>query len=473
MKKVILSIWLLAFTLFPLAAQDATPVPISKPVHGKYVFSGDQRANPVGAVLGVMDTFTGNWSAIYPNGRRGFSEPIWDRTGRYLAYSVDFNLTATLDTSTGEMQIFGSIPDRDDVFFPLDWSGDRTKILQLGLSLFPAPRYRLEILDLETGNLVPIFDFTEGTPLDGLFSLPPNITNITFLSINNARWNPVYPEWIMFQIIGQQEDKNGEYLSEFDINGIYNYVTGETLLLDPFFPNGITTFTGWSSEGTKVAVNSDGIGIINFYNNGANWQINLDEYVKDTQYYVALDWLDVGDLLLTGTSNSEAQIHNISQVINGNWYSTEFFRFPENTFAITGDYAWIFTGADSERRKLSCLFDQTLPARLPVGLRGRVTFTDGTASRLRSAPGTSASVVTQMPEGTSFEVIGEPECIDGYRWLQLRLADGTVGYAAEADTQEYFLEPLIDLPTATSTTIPATAIFTLVPPTLMPTPNAP
>jgi hypothetical protein len=83
-----------------------------------------------------------------------------------------------------------------------------------------------------------------------------------------------------------------------------------------------------------------------------------------------------------------------------------------------------------------------LPARLQVGERGRVAFTGGTPSRLRAEPGTDGAVLLQMPEGTAFAVLATPECRDGYRWWQLGLEDGIVGYAAEATTEEYFLEPV-------------------------------
>jgi hypothetical protein len=47
-----------------------------------------------------------------------------------------------------------------------------------------------------------------------------------------------------------------------------------------------------------------------------------------------------------------------------------------------------------------------------------------------------------MPEHTSFDVIGASWCVDGYRWWQIQLDDGTTGYAAEASADEYWLEPV-------------------------------
>ncbi len=77
-----------------------------------------------------------------------------------------------------------------------------------------------------------------------------------------------------------------------------------------------------------------------------------------------------------------------------------------------------------------------------VGILGRVTFTDGSPTRLRSEPSTNSSVVVEMPEGTTFEVIGGPECGGDYTWWQLKLDDGTIGWAAEGNSKKYFIESL-------------------------------
>jgi hypothetical protein len=35
-----------------------------------------------------------------------------------------------------------------------------------------------------------------------------------------------------------------------------------------------------------------------------------------------------------------------------------------------------------------------------------------------------------------------PWCADEYRWWQLELDDGMMGWSAEGDTENYFLEPV-------------------------------
>lgn len=77
--------------------------------------------------------------------------------------------------------------------------------------------------------------------------------------------------------------------------------------------------------------------------------------------------------------------------------------------------------------------------RLTVGETARVTFTDGTPLNIRNAP--SGGQVMQIPEGTVATVIDGPSCSNGYQWWNLSLENGTGGWAAEGNTDSYFLEP--------------------------------
>lgn len=78
-------------------------------------------------------------------------------------------------------------------------------------------------------------------------------------------------------------------------------------------------------------------------------------------------------------------------------------------------------------------------SRLEVGDTARVTFTDGAMLRVRSVPG--GDIVAQIPEGTAFDIIGGPDCQDGFVWWNIRLGNGTTGWSAEGDLENYFMEP--------------------------------
>lgn len=55
----------------------------------------------------------------------------------------------------------------------------------------------------------------------------------------------------------------------------------------------------------------------------------------------------------------------------------------------------------------------------------------GEELNLRSAPGLSNTIVSKLPHETRVIVLDGPQFADGFRWWQLELADGTVGWAAD------------------------------------------
>lgn len=73
-----------------------------------------------------------------------------------------------------------------------------------------------------------------------------------------------------------------------------------------------------------------------------------------------------------------------------------------------------------------------------VGVRGRVTYIDGTFTRLRVSPG--GEIDTLMEEGTSFDIVGGPACTADYTWWQVKLDNGDLGWVAESDGSRYFIE---------------------------------
>ncbi|GAB4555879.1 MAG: hypothetical protein OHK0023_27620 [Anaerolineae bacterium] len=89
---------------------------------------------------------------------------------------------------------------------------------------------------------------------------------------------------------------------------------------------------------------------------------------------------------------------------------------------------------------LNCGFN--LPSRLTVGGRGRVT--PGLANAVRAQPSTNRSfspVLGEIPAGGVFNVIGGPQCGDGYTWWQVNY-NGLLGWTAEGNNGVYWLEPI-------------------------------
>ncbi|MEO1164489.1 MAG: serine/threonine-protein kinase [Chloroflexota bacterium] len=81
-----------------------------------------------------------------------------------------------------------------------------------------------------------------------------------------------------------------------------------------------------------------------------------------------------------------------------------------------------------------------LTSRLYVGELARVTLDEG-QNRLRAGTTREAVVVDAIPEGGVFEVLAGPVCDDIFTWYQVRW-DDRVGWTAEGDPDEYWLEPL-------------------------------
>ncbi len=64
--------------------------------------------------------------------------------------------------------------------------------------------------------------------------------------------------------------------------------------------------------------------------------------------------------------------------------------------------------------------------------RARVRTQEGEGLNVRAGASAQASVVIQLATGTRVTIIGGPRLADGYRWWQVRTADGAAGWAVEA-----------------------------------------
>src|SRR5690606_26590316 len=120
--------------------------------------------------------------------------------------------------------------------------------------------------------------------------------------------------------------------------------------------------------------------------------------------------LDVQDLFLILRKTDIELIYQIGQMQAGELFVRDFLIFerPKDFYGL--DFAWHLTADESERNTLSCMFDTALPTRLAIGAAAQVKFTSGTPLRLRDAPDFDAVQITQMAEGTAFDVIGGPAC---------------------------------------------------------------
>jgi len=102
---------------------------------------------------------------------------------------------------------------------------------------------------------------------------------------------------------------------------------------------------------------------------------------------------------------------------------------------VWGPTAWLVSRSGDVSAPLSC---NALPPRLAVGGRGQVL--PGEPNNLRSTPSLAGRVLGIIPGGMQFLVNGGPECGDGFTWWLVDY-NGVVGWTAEGDGTEYWVEP--------------------------------
>ncbi|MBZ0302803.1 MAG: SH3 domain-containing protein [Anaerolineae bacterium] len=430
------------------AAAQTTMIPVSIPVNGQFVFSGRlaTASGPELSQLFVVDTAIGATHLQDENPKEVFSLTL-NHAGTKLAYRSGPTPTI-LDVTTGTKTSL-SLPIG---YHPHDWSPDDTHILFVHNNFDTQPeRNALKLYNVSSGSLTTLLDYAVGETL--ATELPPSVPSglnaLTFASISQAQWNPVYPEWILVQLDTRaMPDPEGHPI--ININFLFNSQTYQMLSLDAVVTEPIQPFPiRWSPDGQYLVVRTlgdDGKGYINliaFENVSGSWQVNLLDSAQEDG--TVKNWLGAGDLLLAskGTVGID-NVYSIVQIIDSTWHDTEFFRLPYSTFAWNGSSVdWRITANEADKQTLTCLFDQALATRLETGMRARVNFTDGTPLRLREAPLVYSSEILQMPEGTEFDILSGPVCANGYRWWQVKLDDSTAGWAAEANSKGYFIEPLL------------------------------
>jgi hypothetical protein len=79
---------------------------------------------------------------------------------------------------------------------------------------------------------------------------------------------------------------------------------------------------------------------------------------------------------------------------------------------------------------------------LRVGINAQVFASDGDTLNVRDGAGINYNRVTRLESGTIVEIIGGPVEADGYRWWQIRIPSGIVGWSVDFADNEQTLIPL-------------------------------
>jgi len=80
--------------------------------------------------------------------------------------------------------------------------------------------------------------------------------------------------------------------------------------------------------------------------------------------------------------------------------------------------------------------------RMTPGEQGRITLNPPLPSRVRSGPGTSATILGQLKPGETFTVVSGPVCDTANHWRWWQIDSGRYyGWVAEGPVGEYWIEP--------------------------------
>ncbi|MBZ0276986.1 MAG: hypothetical protein K8I60_12625 [Anaerolineae bacterium] len=477
----------LVLLLFLLGAGAQVPsVSVITPVHGYFALP-NRNANIVDHLISV-DTFTGAIETLLTNDPL-VEAPRWSPNGEYLVFHRgprpgSDNQNVLLDLQTGQGRSITTLQDRATI--PIGWSRDGTNILysnyRLDLTTYPyLPSYSFKIYDLVSETVNPIAELHSLQILPGL----PRQQGVgdfivTVDNIYRIVRNPIYDEWIAFTDIGLDAAilPDGTFPDEYPPEEavlhdviLWNTVTGQLFSADVLIADKIEIGQpiAWSADGEYLFVSAGSrVYILSLQTTGSDWQLNVVTSAE-VRRQSATFWLGAGDLLITFDvdDTTDERVFYIGEIVKGQWYSTEFIRLSSEIYAGSSPGDWRLDATSTEKQALTCLFDQALLSRLSTSSQARVI---SSSLDVWAEPTFEGTPITQLSNGTEIAVIGSTACVnavDYYRLWQVQSTDGTIGWAAEADTTEYFLEPVTTSQSVSLTiTTPPTDGTTLVPPTM-------
>ncbi len=419
-----------------------TTIPITIPTHGYLTFKAELK-------LLMVDTYNGNLQILDEASSPSIvSDPVWNWEGDQIAYNIDLDVYTLNPFAPGLTKSYFPDDPNASTFLVTSWNSTDTGLLGIGIDI-DSTYYDIQSLDLGDNSRIPL-------RRDFVGSTIPESMLLEFAETRRAIWNPVYGEWMAGQLITYPTD-TATYVERPFTNVILvlNSVTGETHLLNRTMTENIYRLppNAWSPNGRQILLETGEFGshtqIVSVLDANGIWEYDLGTSAPDPHELNILGWLGSGDLFMTIEHERETndQIYSIAQIIQGTLRTAEFFRLPVNALTtspamIVGLGSWHLTADDDERQTLSCLFDQALLSRLSTGSQARVITP---SLDVWAEPTFEGTPITQLSTGTEITIIGSIACFnsaDYYRLWQVQLADSTIGWAAESDITQYFLEPV-------------------------------
>jgi hypothetical protein len=436
-----------------ISAQTSLPptkIEISTPISGYVAISALDTDTED---LKVFDTEIGNEIAQNKMLPSGLTPYFWDKDGKNFfygngVYNLDTNTISTLQKeSLPEISLEGST-----VMSPGGWSSNSNKaLITVNLDLITSYLAFYDVISGQFARVSP--NLSRATPAIDYGVPSANAQqNLVILGWWDNVLNPIYDNWVVSKAAGldlAQPDPNDStaYLNVF-VHYLWNLETNQTISLDTQMPNQLGSYITpvWSKDGKWLAIQSyspQGYATLYIFSFDPVNGVTLIEKatIINSNNTAGIQAFLTQDIFVTSKSNGlDYYDHEIqiAQIIGESIYYKSFL----NVISATGYMAFHFTFDDTEKATLSCMFEEhyALPTQLTLNSRARVTL-NGMSSRLRDNHSTNGNIITELAPGTEFTIISGSYCAEDYRWWQIQLDDGTIGWTVEDDAQEYFTEP--------------------------------
>jgi hypothetical protein len=412
---------------------------VAQPVSGFYARHANAAPD---TQIGIFDITSKKWRSLLPSRN---ARMFWRKDGTQLVFRQSGSAFTILNypeltVSSTVLNLNGisaELPADELSYRPLGWSNDGSNLLvQVSYLLAGQPHHYVVYLTDLTGTVLQHIRQWKGDELVANLPLPPNIDAVQITGYTTIERNPVFDDWVLMQFIG----------IEAHVNVLWNFSTQEVISLDILVPDVKLSaiHSDWSHDGKKLLLNAASLDLLDSY-------IVTFQFTPETgaalvesaivENRTAEHWLDAGNVFFSLVSNYDGGAsYVLGEIVDGEYRETPFFTLNGEMFRYESFGDWFMQADETERNRLSCLFDLALPTQLAVNDEAQVIADDGIGLRLRAAPDRFSAELQTMAEGTPMTIINGPACSGGYRWWQVELSDGTVGWAAEADASEYFLD---------------------------------
>lgn len=345
------------------------------------------------------------------------------------------------------------------------WSPDGSK---LAWSIGSIDEVSVGVFDLEKKTVQQFHPYTPGFLADGYWPSAP-------------AWSPD-GQWLTFYVYDRNTEKEGHWVAhingqteyQIDLNGdavwhpngqwlAYETNTSDKAELWVQYPDGTGTshldtatyydaeaWDGqyikiWSPDGEYFLFDGEEDGTAKVTKVGA-WEV-LETNIKLSPDFI---WSPDGRYIVFSGDDGAMQVAKVGiwEGLTTNITLSQGFASFEQWLPLidTGITRVAIPTPTEEKPPFSC--PSAPPTRLTVGDIARVTFTDGTSTRLRSEPESGNNQVASLGEGAEFEIIGGPVCSerpgrnDAYIYWEVTVfANGLTGWVAEGDFEDYYIEP--------------------------------